>query len=109
MPIEMEIKMSIYNFNLEGEIKSKLDRLAEGGEHPQIAVAESAVFAAETFLARLLEQRKFYRTEEYDDLINATRDLLGELVARALDREEDDRVNGAFRRDIDAANARREG
>ena len=100
--------MSIYNFNLEGEIKSKLDRLAEADDHPQIAIAESAVLAAEAFLARLLEQRKFYRTEEYDDLINSTRDLLGELVARAVDRGEDDRANGAFYRAIDAANARRE-
>ena len=100
--------MSIYGFNLEGEIKSKLDRLAQADDHPQIAIAESAVFAAETFLGRLLEQRKFFRTDEYDDLINSTRELLGELVGRAVAQEEDDRVNGAFRRDIDAANARRE-
>ena len=101
--------MSIYGFNLEGEIKSKLDRLAQADDHPQIAIAESAVFAAETFLARLLEQRKFFRTNEYDDLINSTRELLGELVGRAVAQEEDDRVNGAFYRAIDAANARREG
>lgn len=100
--------MSIYGYNLEGDIKSKLDRLAQADDHPQIAIAESAVFAAETFLARLLEQRKFFRTNEYDDLIDCTRDLLSDLVGRAIAQEEDDRVNGAFYRAIDAANARRE-
>ena len=100
--------MSIYGYNLEGDIKSKLARLAQADDHPQIAIAESAVFAAETFLARLLEQRKFFRTDEYDDLINSTRELLGELVGRAVRKEEDDRVNGGFYRAIDAANARRE-
>ena len=48
--------MTISNYNLEGDIKSKLDRLAEAVEFPQIVVAESAVFATEAFLARLLEQ-----------------------------------------------------
>jgi predicted transcriptional regulator len=100
--------MSIHGYNLEGDIKSKLDRLAQADDHPQIAIAESAVFATEAFLARLLEQRKFFRTDEYDDLINSTRELLGELVGRAVRKEEDDRVNGAFYRAIDAANARRE-
>jgi hypothetical protein len=99
--------MTIGNYNLEGDIKSKLDRLAEAGDHPQIAVAESAVFAAQTFLARLLEQQKFYRTAEYDDLINGTRDLLGELVARAVDQEEDDRVNASWNRACAAADFRR--
>lgn len=98
--------MTIGNYNLEGDIKSKMDRLAQADDHPQIAIAESAVFATEAFLARLLEQRKFFRTDEYDDLINSTRELLSELVGRAVRKEEDDRVNGAFYRAIDAANAR---
>ena len=100
--------MTIGNYNLEGDIKSKMDRLAQADDHPQIAIAESAVFATEAFLARLLEQRKFFRTDEYDDLINSTRELLSELVGRAARKEEDDRVNGAFYRAIDVANARRE-
>jgi len=101
--------MSIYNFNLEGEIKAKLDRLAEADDHPTVAIAERAVFATQAYLERLLEIRQMHRTDECDDIINSIRELLGELVARAVDREEDDRVNNAFRRDIDAANARREG
>ena len=99
--------MTIGNYNLEGEIKSKMDRLAQADDHPQIAIAESAVFAAETFLARLLEQRKFFRTDEYDDLINSTRELLSELVGRAVAQEEDDRVNGSWNRACAAADFRR--
>ena len=99
--------MSIYGYNLEGDIKSKLDRLAQADDHPQIAIAESAVFATEAFLARLLEQRKFFRTDEYDDLINSTRELLGELVGRAVAQEEDDRVNGSWNRACAAADFRR--
>ena len=99
--------MSIHGYNLEGDIKSKLDRLAQADDHPQIAIAESAVFATEAFLARLLEQRKFFRTNEYDDLINSTRDLLSELVGRAVAQEEDDRVNGSWNRACAAADFRR--
>ena len=99
--------MTIGNYNLEGDIKSKMDRLAQADDHPQIAIAESAVFAAETFLARLLEQRKFFRTDEYDDLINSTRELLSELVGRAVAQEEDDRVNGSWNRACAAADFRR--
>ena len=99
--------MSIGNFNLEGEIKQRRDRLAQADDHPTVAIAESAVSAVETFLERLLEIRKFHRTDECDDLINSTRDLLSDLVGRAVAQEEDDRVNGAFRRAIDAANMRR--
>ena len=99
--------MTIGNYNLEGDIKSKMDRLAQADDHPQIAIAESAVFAAETFLARLLEQRKFFRTDEYDDLINSTRELLSELVGRAGAQEEDDRVNGSWNRACAAADFRR--
>ena len=50
-----------------------------------------------------------FNTDKYDDLIDCTRDLLSDLVGRAIAQEEDDRVNGAFYRAIDAANARREG
>ena len=99
--------MSIHGYNLEGDIKSKLDRLAQADDHPQIAIAESAVFATEKFLARLLEQRKFYRTDEYDDLINSTRELLSELVGRAVAQEEDDRINGSWNRACAAADLRR--
>lgn len=99
--------MTIGNYNLEGDIKSKMDRLAQADDHPQIAIAESAVFATEAFLARLLEQRKFFRTDEYDDLINSTRELLSELVGRAVAQEEDDRVNGSWNRACAAADFRR--
>lgn len=99
--------MTIGNYNLEGDIKSKLDRLAQADDHPQIAIAESGLFAAQTFLARLLEQRKFFRTDEYDDLINSTRELLSELVGRAVAREEDDRVNAGWNRACAAADFRR--
>ena len=99
--------MSIHGYNLEGDIKSKLDRLAQADDHPQIAIAESAVFATEAFLARLLEQRKFFRTDEYDDLINSTRELLSELVGRAVAQEEEDRVNGSWNRACAAADFRR--
>ena len=99
--------MTIGNYNLEGDIKSKMDRLAQADDHPQIAIAESAVFATEAFLARLLEQRKFFRTDEYDDLINSTRELLSELVGRAVRKEEDDRVNGSWNRACAAADFRR--
>ena len=99
--------MTIGNYNLEGDIKSKMDRLAQADDHPQIAIAESAVFATEAFMARLLEQRKFFRTDEYDDLINSTRELLSELVGRAVAQEEDDRVNGSWNRACAAADFRR--
>lgn len=99
--------MTIGNYNLEGDIKSKMDRLAQADDHPQIAIAESAVFATEAFLARLLEQRKFFRTDEYDDLINSTRELLSELVGRAVAQEEDDRINGSWNRACAAADLRR--
>jgi predicted transcriptional regulator len=99
--------MTIGNYNLEGDIKSKMDRLAQADDHPQIAIAESAVFATEAFLARLLEQRKFFRTDEYDDLINSTRELLSELVGRAVAQEEDDRINGSWNRACAAADFRR--
>lgn len=99
--------MTIGNYNLEGDIKSKLDRLAQADDHPQIAIAESGLFAAQTFLARLLEQRKFFRTDEYDDLINSTRELLSELVSRAIEREQDDRVNAGWNRACAAADFRR--
>ncbi|NBT32795.1 MAG: hypothetical protein EBT13_13095 [Rhodobacteraceae bacterium] len=99
--------MSIHNFNLEGEIKAKLAKLDAADDHPIVAIAERAVFAAQAFLERLMEIRKLHRTDECDDLINSTRDLLSDLVGRAVAEEEDDRVNGAFRRAIDAANMRR--
>ena len=99
--------MGIHNFNLEGEIKAKLEKLSAADDHPTIAVAERAVFAAKDFLARLLEIRQFHRTQECDDLINGTRDLLSDLVGRAVAKEEDNRVNGSFYRAIDAANLRR--
>lgn len=100
--------MDYRKFNLEAEIQSKLDRLAQADDHPQIAIAESAVFAAQTFLARLLEQRKFFRTDQYDDLIDCTRDLLSDLVGRAIAQEEDDRVNAGWNRACAIADMRRE-
>lgn len=99
--------MTIGNYNLEGDIKAKLDRLAQADDHPQIAIAESGLFAAQTFLARLLEQRKFFRTDEYDDLINSTRELVSELVGRAVVQEQDDRVNNSWNRACAAADFRR--
>jgi len=96
-------------FNLAGEIKALQNSLAEAGDHRAIDVADSIVLAGEAFLTRLMEIRHLRHTDECDDLVASTIDLLADLVARAVDREEDDRVNNAFRRDIDAANARREG
>lgn len=99
--------MAIGNFNLEGEIKQRLDRLAQADDHPVIAIAESAVFATQAFLERLLEIRKLHRTDECDDLINSTRDLLSDLVGRAVSEEEDDRVNASWNRACAAADFRR--
>ena len=101
--------MDYRKFNLEGEIKGLLNSLAEADDHPVIAAAESIVSAGEVFLTRLLEIRKFHRTSEVDDLVAGTIDGLADVVGRATREEEDDRVNGAFYRAIDAANARREG
>ena len=99
--------MSVRGYNLEGDIKAKLAKLDAADDHPTVAIAERAVFATQAFLERLLEIRQLHRTDECDDLINSTRDLLSDLVGRAVAQEEDDRVNGAFRRAIDAANLRR--
>lgn len=99
--------MSIHGYNLEGDIKSKLDRLAQADDHPQIAIAERAVFATQAFLERLLEIRQLHRTDECDDLINSTRELISELVGRAVAQEEDDRVNGSWNRACAAADFRR--
>lgn len=100
--------MTIGNYNLEGDIKAKLAKLDAADDHPIVAIAERAVFATQAYLERLLEIRQMHRTDECDDIINSIRELLGDLVARAVAQEEDDRVNGAFYRAIDAANARRE-
>ena len=100
--------MGIGNFNLEGDIKAKLAKLDAADDRPIVAIAERAVFATQAYLERLLEIRQMHRTDECDDIINSIRELLGDLVARAVAQEEDDRVNGAFYRAIDAANARRE-
>lgn len=99
--------MSIHGYNLEGDIKSKLDRLAQADDHPQISIAERAVFATQAFLERLLEIRQLHRTDECDDLINSTRELISELVGRAVAQEEDDRVNGSWNRACAAADFRR--
>ena len=100
--------MTIGNYNLEGDIKAKLAKLDAADDHPIVAIAERAVFATQAYLERLLEIRQMHRTDECDDIINSIRELLSELVGRAVRKEEDDRVNGAFYRAIDAANARRE-
>jgi len=90
--------MTIGNFNLEGEIKSKLAKLDAADDHPTVAIAERVVFATQSFLERLLEIRNLHRTDECDDLINSTRDLLSDLVGRAVAEEENDRVNGSWNR-----------
>ena len=100
--------MDYRKFNLEGEIKGLLNSLSEA-DHPVIAAAESIVLAGEVFLSRLLEIRRFHRTSEVDDLVASTIDGLADVVGRATREAEDSRVNGAFYRAIDAANARREG
>ena len=95
-------------FNLAGEIQGLRDSLAEAGEHTAIIVAESIVGAGETFLTRLMELRQLTHTGEADDLIASTLDGLSDVVGRATRKAEDDAVNGAFYRAIDAANARRD-
>jgi len=99
--------MSIHNFNLEGEIKSKLAKLDAADDHPTVAIAERVVFATQSFLERLLEIRQLHRTDECDDLINSTRDLLSDLVGRAVAEEENDRVNAGWNRACAAADFRR--
>jgi hypothetical protein len=99
--------MTIGNFNLEGEIKSKLAKLDAADDHPTVAIAERVVFATQSFLERLLEIRNLHRTDECDDLINSTRDLLSDLVGRAVAEEENDRVNGSWNRACAAADLRR--
>lgn len=99
--------MSIHNFNLEGEIKAKLAKLDAADDHPTIAIAERAVFATQAYLQSLLEIRQLHRTDECDDLINSTRDLLSDLVGRAVNQEEDDRVNADWNRASAAADFRR--
>lgn len=99
--------MSIHGYNLEGDIKSKLAKLDAADDHPTVAIAERAVFATQAFLERLLEIRQLHRTDECDDLINSTRELLGSLVARAVAQEQDDRVNGSWNRACAAADFRR--
>jgi len=99
--------MSIQNFNLEGEIKSKLAKLDAADDHPTVAIAERVVFATQSFLERLLEIRQLHRTDECDDIINSIRDLLSDLVGRAVAQEEDDRINGSWNRACAAADLRR--
>lgn len=99
--------MSVRGYNLEGDIKAKLAKLDAADDHPIVAIAERAVFATQAFLERLLEIRQLHRTDECDDLINSTRDLLSDLVGRAVAQEEDDRVNGSWNRACAAADLRR--
>ena len=84
--------MTIGNYNLEGDIKAKLAKLDAADDHPIVAIAERAVFATQAYLERLLEIRQMHRTDECDDIINSIRELLGDLVARAVAEEEDDRI-----------------
>jgi len=95
-------------FNLAGEIQALWDSLAEADDHPTITVAESIVYAGEAFLTRLMDLRRLTHTDECDDLIAGTLDGLSDVVGRATRKAEDDAVNGAFYRAIDAANARRD-
>ncbi len=101
--------MSVRGYNLEGDIKAKLEKLDAADDHPIVAIAERAVFATQAFLERLLEIRQLHRTDECDDLINSTRDLLSDLVGRAVAQEEDDRVNASWNRACAAADLRRGG
>ena len=100
--------MTISNFNLEGEIKSKLAKLDAADDHPTVAIAERVVFATQSFLERLMEIRQMHRTDECDDLINSTRDLLADLVGRAVAEEEDDRINASWNRACAVADYRLE-
>jgi hypothetical protein len=99
--------MSVRGYNLEGDIKAKLAKLDAADDHPIVAIAERAVFATQAFLERLMEIRQLHRTDECDDLINSTRDLLSDLVGRAVAQEEDDRINGSWNRACAAADLRR--
>jgi hypothetical protein len=100
--------MSVHDFNLEGDIKAKLAKLDAADEHPLIAIAERAVFASQAYLERLMEIRQLHRTDECDDIINSIRDLLSDLVGRAVAQEEDDRVNADWNRACAAADYRLE-
>jgi hypothetical protein len=95
-------------FNLTGEIQALRNSLAEADDHPAIAVAECIVSAGETFLTRLMELRQLNHTDEADDLVASTIDGLADVVGRATRKEEDDRVNGDFYRQIDNWNMRRD-
>lgn len=95
-------------FNLEGEIKAFQASLAQANDHPAIDVADLIVMAGDAFLTRLVEIRRTRQTDECDDLIAGTIDGLSDVVGRATSKEEDDRVNGAWYRAIDAANMRRD-
>ena len=99
--------MTINNYNLEGDIKAKLAKLDAADDHPTVVIAERAVFAAQSFLERLMEIRQMHRTDECDDLINSTRDLLADLVGRAVAQEEDGRINASWNRACAAADLRR--
>ena len=99
--------MTIGNYNLEGDIAAKLAKLDAADDHPTVAIAERVVFATQSFLERLLEIRNLHRTDECDDLINSTRDLLSDLVGRAVAEEENDRINASWNRACAAADLRR--
>jgi len=100
--------MNFNKFDLPGAINAMRHDLAEAGEHPAIADAERIVTAAEAFLTSLFEIRRVTHTDQADDLITGTLDGLSDVIGCAISKEEDDRVNGPFRRAIDAANARRD-
>jgi hypothetical protein len=92
--------MDLSKFDVAAGIKYHLDYLAQADSHPAIEAAEKAVIAAEGFLNRLME---IYRSGgDVEDLIAITCDELSGIVGRAVREEEDDRVNGSFRRSIDA-------
>ena len=92
-------------YDVDAEIKKLLNILADCDEHQFVADAERAIYSAQGYLNRLVELN---RNDEMSDLIGINLDLLYEMVARAVAREEDERVNAKFYRECEIADLRRE-
>ena len=83
------------------------------GNWPEVAdTAWTAMLQFDRMVSQLLDMRFDAPTQDGKDAIDHAIDILvetaGTLTAEAERKEEDDRVNGAFYRAIDAANMRRD-
>lgn len=81
--------MDLRKFDLKGEMKAHLYYLDQGGNHPAIEAAERAVFAATSFLDRMLQL-----SDEIDveDIVAITCDNISDIVGRAVKQAENDRM-----------------